>query len=406
MTGYLPFITRQWPLLAFGFCTVFWGNLGQSFFLSWYGADIQQTLSLSASRYGGIYALATVASGSCIMLMGGLLDKWRLGLFASLTALTLMLACVSLAYADSVMSLAVGFFLIRLSGQGLMPLTSQTAMARSFNENRGKAISIALSGVPAGEVIMPALAVSLIALLGWRQSWLIWALSIPLFYLPLTYWFLRRSKTNHKEKRTSADYSNPDKSAGRLAVLKDWRFWLTLPAVLSGPFMLTGIFIQQGFILAQKGWSPSWLAGSFVAYGILHWLSSMLSGVLVDSFSAKRLLPYIMLPLFLSLISLACLDGLWVAPLFMSFLGISIGMMNTVISALWSEVYGTTKQGAIRSMMMSLMVLASSVSPWLFGLLIDAGIDSFGLFIGSAIAVMLAGLLVLPAYSPIGFGRK
>jgi len=36
-------------MLAFGFLTVFWGNFGQSFFVSWFGASIQQGLGLSSA---------------------------------------------------------------------------------------------------------------------------------------------------------------------------------------------------------------------------------------------------------------------------------------------------------------------------------------------------------------------
>jgi hypothetical protein len=39
MNSYLSFIRQQWPLLAFGFVTIFVGNFGPSFFLSWYGVD-------------------------------------------------------------------------------------------------------------------------------------------------------------------------------------------------------------------------------------------------------------------------------------------------------------------------------------------------------------------------------
>ena len=397
MAGYLTIVKRQWPLLVFGFCTVFWGNFGQSFFLSWYGAAIQRALDLSASRYGLIYASATLASGLSIMLLGGLLDRWRLRLFITVTATILMLASVSMAFIDSVTGLAASFFLLRLTGQGLLPLTGQTTMARAFDVGRGKAISIALSGIPAGEMILPTLTVILIAQVGWRESWLVFAGTIPALYLPLSFWLLHKSAARINSEPHLSAAPNLAKS-GRREVLMDWRFWLILPAVLANPFMLTGIFIQQDFILQQKGWSPAWLAGSFVAYGVMHWLISILSGLLIDQFRAQRLLPYIMMPLLLSLLALAALEGKWVAPLFLTLLGCAIGMANSIISAVWAETYDLAKQGSIRSMMAALMILSSSLSPWLFGVLIDNGITASVLFSGAAIAVFLAGLLVLPAY--------
>src|SRR5690554_1032581 len=46
LQSYFRFITQSWPLLAFGFLSIFWGNFGQSFFISWYGTPIQESLGL------------------------------------------------------------------------------------------------------------------------------------------------------------------------------------------------------------------------------------------------------------------------------------------------------------------------------------------------------------------------
>lgn len=401
MSRYLSFIRHQWPLLAFGFLTVFWGNLGQSFFLSWYGAEIQQSLSLSASEYGFIYALATLGSGVVIMLLGGMIDGWPLARFTTAVALALMLAALSMVFVNTTTALIAGFFLLRLAGQGLMPHTAQTTMVRYFEAGRGKAISLAASGVPVGEMLLPAVAVALIAALGWQHSWLVLALSIPVLYLPLAHWLLRRSDP---QLTTGVTHTGTAASAagGRRHLLGDWRFWCILPAVLAGPFMVTGIFIQQGFILAQKGWSPAWLASCFIAYGVIHWSSSMVTGGLVDRFRARRLLPFITLPLCLALLCLAWLDSRLSALLFMALLGCSMGFSNPVVGALWAEVYGTNRIGAIRSLMTALMMFSTAAAPWLFGLLIDLGLNDLWLFNGAAALVLFAGLLVLPAY-PVSF---
>ena len=166
-------------------------------------------------------------------------------------------------------------------------------------------------------------------------------------------------------------------------MLRDYRFWLALPTVVSGPFILTGVFIHQGFIIVQKQWDPLWLATCFVVYGIVHWVSSMAAGVLVDRFTARRLLPIIVLPLAGAMFSLAWLNGSWVALLFMTLLGINIGISSPITGALWAEVYGTGKLGSIRSLMTSLGMIATSASPILFGLLIG---------------IVLAGILVWFSY--------
>lgn len=384
-------------MLAFGFTSVFWGNFGQSFFVSWYGASIQESLGLSAALYGSLYSAGTLASALTIIALGGLIDRWPLPRFTAVVAAGLMLACLLMLASHHAITLVIAFYLLRLCGQGLLPHTAQTTMARYFHNHRGKALSISSSGVPVGEVILPLLAVALISAIGWRGSWLVFAASVPLIYLPLSLWLLRRAPQIQQPTPTaSSRLTTTDK--GRRDMLRDYRFWLALPTVLAPPFLVTGIFIQQGFILAAKGWDPLWLASCFVIYGITHWIASLIAGVLIDLFSARQLLPFMLAPLILALLALVYLDGHWVAPLFMCLLGITIGTAGPLTGALWAEVYGTGKLGSIRALMTAFMVLSTAASPILFGALIDRGISLQQLFGAAASGAFLASVLVVFSY--------
>jgi hypothetical protein len=55
--------------------------------------------------------------------------------------------------------------------------------------------------------------------------------------------------------------------------------------------------------------------------------------------------------------------------------GMSFGFSSTLEGAMWPEIYGTAHLGAIRSVVVAMMVLASAVGPGLAGYLIDAGVD-------------------------------
>ncbi|BFM20351.1 MFS transporter [Gilvimarinus japonicus] len=398
MTLYLQFIQRSWPLLCFGFVSIFWGNFGQSFFVSWYGAHIQESLGLSAALYGSLYSAGTLGSALTIMAVGGLIDRWPLQRFAAAVGAGLMLACLIMLVSYHAITLLVGFYLLRLCGQGLLPHTAQTTMARYFDADRGKALSLSASGVPVGEVILPLLAVALIGAVGWRGSWLVFAASVPLLYLPLILYFLRRAPQDTNTPPVQQAKAHNDTSMGRRQMLRDYRFWLALPAVLAAPFIVTGVFIQQGFILSAKNWDPLWLASCFIMYGVAHWLASLLAGVLVDFFSARRLLPFMHAPLIAALGVLGFCNGQWVAPVFMILLGTTIGVVGPITGALWAEVYGTGKLGSLRSLMTAFMVLSTAISPVLFGALIDAGITVQGLFGSCAIGAILASVLVSFSY--------
>jgi|SRR5690554_500573 len=389
---------RNWPLLCFGFVSIFWGNLGQSFFISWYGAHIQDSLNLSAALYGSLYSGGTLASAFTIITVGGFIDRWPLQRFVMAVGVGLTLACLVMFVSHKALTLLLGFYLLRLCGQGLLPHTAQTTMARYFDADRGKALSLSASGVPVGEVVLPLLAVVLIAAVGWQFSWLVLAATVPLMYLPLAVYFLRRAPEDTNTPPVQQAAAQHDLSQGRRHMLSDYRFWLALPAVLAAPFIVTGVFIQQGFILSAKGWDPLWLASCFVMYGIAHWLASLLAGVLVDLLSARRLLPFMHLPMIAALAVLTLYQGQWVAPVFMVLLGTTIGLVGPITGALWPEVYGTGKLGSLRSLMTAFMVFSTAVSPVLFGALIDAGVSVSGLFGSCAIGAALASVLVSFSY--------
>lgn len=404
MQNYWLFVRRNWALLLFGFTCVFWGNLGQSFFLGWYGDAVKTSLGLSAQQYGTTYSLATLCSAMVIMWVGGWIDVWPLKRFVVVTGVGLMLACVLFSFAANVWILALAFLGMRLFGQGLFPHSGLTTMARQFDRDRGKAISLAATGVSIGEVLLPLLAVYLILHVGWQQSWLLLAASVPLCLLPLLVILLRKAgwRDDHLNGHLN-DTADPGVTTtqGRGVLFKDWRFWLAAPTILSIPFMLTAIFIHQDFILQEKNWSSAWMASCFILYGTVHWFSSMVYGVLVDRFSALKLYRFYTLPLIAALLVVANVPGDWGAPLMMTLLGLAVGASGPVLGSLWAEIYGTAKLGGIRSAAGSFIVLSTAISPIVFGWLIDADV-SLALMLNMSAGLFFMSLLLLRfSYRPV-----
>ncbi|MBU2870701.1 MFS transporter [Colwellia sp. E2M01] len=400
---YTAFIKHSWPILVFGMMTVFMGNFGQSFFVSWFGNSFQEGLGLSATSYGSAYSMATLASGLLLMWIGGRVDDVPLEKFIIFCTIGLCAAALTLWQSNSLPMLIIGLFLLRFFGQGLFPHTAITTMMKTFSLNRGKSLSVATSGVPLGEIILPSIAVFLIVQLGWQQSWLVIALSVPLLYLPLALYLIKRSKDEKYNEHNLSQSNHIDKSVkadgSRRTLLSDYRFWLALPTVLSAPFIVTGVFIHQGFFLPQMGWTPILFASCFVFYGVAHWFASVNAGAMVDRFSGVQLLKFYPIPMFVALLLASQLSGDWIAYALLILLGITIGSGSPIINALWAEVYGTKHIGKIRALTASLTVISTSISPILFGYLIDHGISGSQLFFWLAMYVLVAILATLFSYS-------
>jgi len=381
--------------------TVFWGNFGQSFFISWFGQSFQESLNLSATEYGSAYSTATLVSGLLLMWIGAAIDKVSLRWFVVFSGTGLFAATISLWQTTTLTGLVVCLFMLRFFGQGLLPHTAITTMAREFTIHRGKAVSIASTGVPLGEILLPTFALLLIASFGWQKTWLIVGLTIPCLYLPVALLLLRQGSENKYREETISSGQKithaPKHQGSRRTLLQDFRFWLALPAILAAPFIITGIFIHQGFILPEMGWTPQLFASGFILYGIAHWISSMYVGALVDRFSGVQLFKFYPVPMLLGILLCSYGSGQWLAYLLMMLLGLSIGSANPIINSLWAEVYGTKNLGSIRALITSLAVLSTAASPILFGVLIDGGISGQRLFL--FLSLYLASAIILTMFS-------
>src|SRR5690606_3162660 len=105
--------------------------------------------------------------GFSLIWFGRKIDQLDLRLYSALVGITFFAACLLMAGVASTVMLGLAIFLLRLTGQGLMSHIAMTSMARYFEAGRGRAISIASFGFPAGEALFPTIAVLSIAVIGW-----------------------------------------------------------------------------------------------------------------------------------------------------------------------------------------------------------------------------------------------
>ena len=117
--------------------------------------------------------------------------------------------------------------------------------------------------------------------------------------------------------------------------------------------------------------------------------------ILIDRFSARRVLPFFLLPLGMALVVINLSDGEMLVWPFMLLQGITSGLYFTGLSSLWAELYGARHLGAIKSMTNAVMVFSSALGPALVGTLLEWGIPF------AAITLGLAGFCVLSTLSLI-----
>ena len=168
-----------------------------------------------------------------------------------------------------------------------------------------------------------------------------------------------------------------------------------LPALLAPAFIITGIVINQSFIIESKGWDEYAIAKAFMFYSILTVVTLFLAGLLVDKFTSKKILPFLNIPLFFSLIMLIIFEHPYSAFIFMGLLGISNGLTNVLLSSFWAEIYGVDHLGSIKALTGSLMVFSTALATAIFGLLIDQGYSIENIAVICSVYTAISMVLVL-----------
>ena len=282
---------------------------------------------------------------------------------------------------------------MRFSGQGMMSHTATTTISRFFTKSRGKALSTGWFGLSTAEFILPVLIIYLLTIIDWRDIWFYISILILLFLPILSFILIKNLNFDSREELSANETKEKNiKNWNRLEVLKDYRFYIICMNMLAMPWIATGVFVYQSFILSSKGWGPYIIAQSFMVYSIASVITLFLSGFLIDKFTSRKLLIYMNIPLLLSAAVLFYFKNPISSFFFLGLIGISNGLANVLGSSTWAEIYGVKHIGSIKALTTALMVFATAFGTALFGFLIDMGltIENISIISGTYIFLSIA----------------
>ncbi len=385
-------------VIIFGFIFTFFSSFGQSFFLGIFNSSIREDLSITHGQFGTIYSSATLLSSFVLIWVGKKIDDVNIFKFALFVILLLSFSCFFFSKISSIVILFIAVFLMRFSGQGMMSHTATTTISRYFTKSRGKALGTGWYGLSSAEFILPVLMIYLLTITDWRNIWFAISLGV-LIILPIFSFFLVKD-LKLDERETSSEENSKDqniKQWTRKEVIKDYRFYIICSNMLAMPWIATGVFVFQSFILSSKNWGPYTIAQSFMAYSVMTVITLFFSGLLIDKFSSRKLLIYMNIPLLLSALTLIYFDNSISSFFFLGLIGISNGFANVLGSSTWAEIYGVKHIGSIKALTTALMVFATAFGTALFGFLIDSGfsIEQISIISGTYISISLILLFII-----------
>lgn len=386
--GYFSFLQSNIRWLAVGALLTFSSSFGQTYFISLFADQIRAEFSLTHGEWGGIYTLGTGVSAFVMIWIGTLTDRFRTRHIGSLFLGLLAISCVLMSLNTAAWALVFVIFALRFTGQGMIGHIAIVSMARWFSAERGKALTIAGFGFSIGQAIIPILFVALMAVMPWRQLWLLAAI-LPILMIPVLMGLLKIERSPRSMATASDTRGNGNKHWTRREMLAHPTFWLIFPALIGPSTFGTALLFQQVHFVQSKGWQLVEFVSLMPLFTIVAVATTIVGGWAVDRWGSYRFLPLFQLPFAGTFIVLASGQTILSAAFAFVLFGIMQGLALPVFGSFWAEHYGTRHLGAIKAVATSVMVAGSAIGPGLTGYLIDAGVD----FVDQMYAI--AGYIVL-----------
>ena len=399
-----PFAPEKWPFF-YGWAIVAASTVGivmsipgQTMGVSVFTDHLIRVTGLTRLDLAYTYLIGTLGSSLLLPRGGVLLDRYG----ARWTAIS---ACFAVAATLCVMTqldhvssalqstfgfetmapaaalvLAVGFMMLRFSGQGMLTMASRTMMAKWFERRRGLASAVSGIFVSGGFAIAPVILQAFIDFAGWRGAWWILAgcVGIGMSLVALVFFRetpeesgLRMDGRPPSPTRDSSPIDSRDTDSRevdepeftREEALRTARFWVVTLAISLQAMVFTGVTFHIVDLGLETGIGGREAVRLFIPIAIVSTSVGMISGwaadrvpvrLLVLSFLAFQTIGYVGAGRLGETSFLFMMIGGW---------GGASGLFATLLNVAIPNFFGRLHLGAISSIQMSLMVAASAIGP-------------------------------------------
>jgi OFA family oxalate/formate antiporter-like MFS transporter len=395
-----PFAPRRAPFF-YGWVIVFMGGIGvlasmpgQTLGVSAFKNQVRDALGMSDIAISASYMVGTILSALLLPPIGKLLDRMGARLVAPASALLMGFVLLMLSKCDEaatilsravpwmgpgaapVVIMAIFFFLLRFSGQGVLTMASRNMVAKWFNYRRGLATGLMGFLTQPGFAASPYFLSLLVDAYGWRHAWQLLGVLTICIFVPIAILFFRDNpeasgllpdggvpghlKKEQKVRHTIAHQFELSEARRTFA------FWVFVGAPMMSALFGTAIGFHIENIFASVGLPKEAAFASFIPGCLISMAVRPFIGRLADAVPLTHILRLQLLGLVAMMGGVAFLaPGL---PLWAYYIGsgLSASVFSILLSITWPTFFGREHMGAISGFVMSLVVLGSAIGPWFF----------------------------------------
>jgi len=419
----IPFNPAKCPFF-YGWFILFWGIIGillsvpgQTTGVSAFIEPLIEDLGIGRFELSVAYMIGTFSSSFLLTPAGKLFDRIGARWMGFGSCLALGFVVLLLSQVDHLVQplekilpeqiglvslLAFLFLLLRLSGQGILTMSSRNMVMKWFDHHRGLTSGISGAAVTFGFSLTPSFFSGIIDHRGWSGTWFILGLLLIIVFAPLLLLFFRdtpetfglipdgkRHAPSHEESTIfRKQFTLPE-------ARRSFAFWPFAMAMALQALVITAVtfHIESVFELGHMDGAKGFSIFPPMAY--ISIAVSLFCGWLGDRAELRWLLLTMLMAMAGNLIALLNLHEGGPIYAMIVFGGIANGLFGLLMSVTWPRYFGRDHLGAISGLCMTFMVIASSIGPVLYSQILKmTGSYDAGFILG------LAGTLILIICAP------
>ena len=394
----LPFF-YGWVIACVGTLGILCSLPGQTIGVSAFTESLISALSLTRTQVSFAYLIGTISSALLLPWAGSAYDRFGVRWVASVSCVCLGLVLGVLSQIDRLVSgvverlpglspelcalsvLALCFFVLRFSGQGVLTMISRNMIMKWFDRRRGLVTGFTGFLISPAFSIAPWLLNKGIEQTDWRTVWLALALGIGVGFTLIVLLFFR----DHPEQfgqvpdgkmlpatsQMKDGFSGVRRSFTRAEVLRTPTYWIFAIGISLFGFHFTGFSFHVASVFESAGLDPTRGFAVFIPSAVISVVLRPFIGWCADRIPLRYLLMYQLVAMSISALGVATLGsgfGIWLLILGNGLAGASF---DTLMSVVWPNFYGREHVGAISSLAMAVTVFASALAPLAYSTALD-----------------------------------
>ncbi len=370
-----------WLMVAVGALGVFFSGPGQTYSVSVFINSYIEEFGWSRSFVSSLYSMGTLFAGLILPIIGRNVDKLGHRRMSSLITLLFGTACFFMSFVGSPVMLFMGFFLIRLLGQGSMSLSSVTLVPQWFVSKRGRALSLMALGGAISSAVLPPLNTWIIQTYGWRIGWQVWGVLLWAVMLPIALLLIRNRPEEvgllpdglsqvQVSNHALHDEQDQDSWTAKEAI-RTRAFWLLLLCTAIPSAVGTGMIFHQVSILGEAGISAQTTAFVMSLMALVQLPVSLIAGYIADKVKIRYVIACNFAVQIIILLVLLNTRSVHMAIFYGVLRGITGAFEAIQSGVLWPSYFGRKHLGSIRGVAMTASVLGSAFGPLPFGFAFD-----------------------------------